>query len=181
MRRRGPFRRPFRRPGPRQVPPELRHANDLMENAQYPEAASAFAHIAEQAERRRGPRAPIFHLRAGRAYAQASNPAKAMPHIKKGLGMIAARRNWAQLQRFGQLAVDELNELGFNAEAQEIVDYLASVLPAEQSKITRTESRSSLPTHCPGCGAPIRADEVDWIDNKTTECIYCGSPVQGVD
>ena len=181
MRRRGPFRRPFRRPGPRQIPPELRRANDLMENAQYSEAANAFARIAEKAERQRGPRTPIFHLRAGRAYAQAGDPAKAMPHIKKGLGMIAARRDWAQLQNFGQRAVDELNELGFKAEADEIANYIASTLPAGEQKNAQTEKRASLPTHCPGCGAPIRADEVEWIDNKTAECIYCGSPTRGED
>ena len=179
MRRRGPFRRPFRRRGPRKAPPELRRANDLMENAQYPEAANAFARIAEQAERRRGPRAPIFHLRAGRAYAQASDSAKAMPHIKTGLGMIAARRDWAQLQRLGQLAIGELTELNFSNEAQEIADYLASVLPAEQPRIIQAENRPSLPTHCPGCGAPVRSDEAEWIDKKTAECVYCGSSVQG--
>jgi hypothetical protein len=35
-----------------------------------------------------------------------------------------------------------------------------------------------LPTQCPGCGAPVRPDEVDWLDDVTAECEYCGSPVR---
>ena len=179
MSRHRPFRRPFRRPGPRQVPPELRRANALMESGQYAEAANAFAHIAKQAERRRGPRAPIFHLRAGRAYAQAEIPGKAMPHLQKGLNMIAMRRDWAPLQRFGQRTVDELNELGYTTEAQEIADYLASVLPKSVEQTAPHEKQVSLPTHCPNCGAAVRADEVKWIDAQTAACIFCGSPVRG--
>lgn len=180
MHKNRPFLRPFRRPGRRQVSPELRHANALMESGQFLEAASAFAHIAKQTERQRGPRAPIFHLRAGRAYAQADVPSKAMPHLKKGLSMIAIRRDWAPLQRFGQRTVDELNELGHTAEAQEIADYLASVLPKGLAQTAPpSDERVSLPTRCPGCGAPVRADEVEWIDNQTAECVFCGNPVRG--
>ncbi len=47
-------------------------------------------------------------------------------------------------------------------------------MPAEES-----EKHPVLPTHCPGCGAPIHPDDVDWIDNVTAECEYCGSPVRG--
>ena len=181
MRRRRPLRRPFRRPGPRQVPPELRHANELMESGQYAEAASAFANIATQAERRRGPRAPIFHLRAGRAYAQSDNIERAMSHLKKGLEMIAARRDWEPLQRFGQRAINELNELDYTAEAQKINEYLISTLPTEMQVKAEGRKKTKLPTHCAGCGAPVRADEVEWIDVQTAECVYCGSPVRGED
>ena len=181
MRRRGPFRRPFRRAKPFDVPPELRSANELMEAGQYSEAALAFEQIAEQAERRRGPRAPLFHLRAGQAYAKANDTQNAMPHLKKGLGMIAARGDWAPLDDFGQRAVDELKQLGYATEAEELAAYLVTLLPHKTPKRTRAEKAVSLPTHCPGCGAPLRADEVEWMDQETAECIYCGSPVRGED
>jgi tetratricopeptide (TPR) repeat protein len=178
MRRRGTFRRPFRRPGSREVPPELRQANALMESGQYAEAGVAFEKIATQAERRRSPRAPIFYLRAGKAYAQANQINKAMPHLKKGLRIIVTRRGWAPLERFGQRTIDELNEIGFSSEANEIANYLQSIQPAGRATQANTNKRINLPTHCPNCGAPLRTDEVEWLDNETAECIYCGNPVR---
>jgi hypothetical protein len=35
-----------------------------------------------------------------------------------------------------------------------------------------------LPIHCPGCDGPIRSDEVEWADDATAECPYCGSAVR---
>jgi ribosomal protein S27AE len=30
-----------------------------------------------------------------------------------------------------------------------------------------------LPSKCPSCGAPLRLDEVDWIDSKSALCPRC--------
>ncbi len=180
MRRNRPPRRPFRRPGPRRVPPELRRANELLENGEHSEAALAFEKIAEQADRRRGPRAPHFHLRAGQAYVLAGQAEKGMTHIKQGLGAIAARKHWEPFERLGQRVIDELNEFGYSTEAEKIAAYMKAKLP--DGLIThaqRTEFLPTLPTHCPGCGAPVRADEIEWIDPQTAGCIYCGNPVRG--
>ena len=180
--RRRPFRRPFRRGGPRRVPPELRRANELMEAGHHAQAAEAFEKIARRAAARRGPRAPHFHLRAGRAYILAGNIENGMPHIKKALASFAAKRQWEPLDRFGQRAIIELNEMGYNAQAQEIEDYLSDKLPEKAAPPQRiSQIKATLPTHCPGCGAPLRADEVDWIDQQTAGCIYCSSPVRGED
>ncbi len=180
MRRRRPLRRPFRQPRPHRVPPALRRANKLMKDDNYAEAAQAFEKIAQNTERRHGARAPIFHLRAGRAYILAKNTEKGMPHLTRGLTMLAAKKQWEPLQRFGQRALDELNELGYEENAQEITDLLEKRLP-ENMESKRDKSRFTLPTKCPGCGAPIRSDEVTWIDEKTAECPFCGNPVGGED
>ncbi|MBT3336987.1 MAG: hypothetical protein HN855_05700 [Anaerolineae bacterium] len=179
MRRRGPIRRPFRRAGPQRVPPELRRANELMDAGHHAQAAVAFEQIARRADARRGPRAPHFHLRAGRAYIFAGDTQKGMPHLKQGLAAIAAKKHWEPLQNFGQRAVDELSELGYQTESDEIAAYLAEKLPTGTASPAKARSRPTLPTHCPGCGAPLRTDEVEWIDQKTAECIYCDSPVRG--
>ncbi|MBT7074406.1 MAG: hypothetical protein HN922_05815, partial [Anaerolineae bacterium] len=112
MRRRRPLRRPFRQPRNRRVPPVLKRANKLMQNQDYAEAGVAFEKIARDAERRRGPRAPIFHLRAGRAYILSENLEKGMPHLTRGLTMLAAKKQSEAFHRFGQRAIDELRELG---------------------------------------------------------------------
>ncbi len=180
MRRRGPFRRGFRRAAPRSVPPELRRANELRETGSHAQAAVAFEKIARRSAARRGPRAPIFFLRAGQAYALAGESLKGVSLLKEGLSIIAKRKDWAALQRLGQRTVAELTEAGLYAEADEIGIYLAKILP-ENATVPQEESRPSLPTNCPGCGAPLRPDEVEWIDKKTAECAYCGNPVQGED
>ena len=178
--RKRPRRRPSRRAGPRRVPPALRRANQLMENENHAETALAFAKLAQRTEVRRGARAPIFHLRAGRAYILAGDIEKGMRYLKRGLTMMAVKRQWEPLQRFGQRTVDELKELGHKKEAQEIADYLEKVLP-EKPRAKREESRPSLPTQCPSCGAPIHSDEITWIDQETAECAFCGNPVRGED
>ncbi len=182
MRRRRPFRRRLlhRRKPVSKVPPALRRANELMEAGNYVESALAFEKIASIAEARGGARAHIFHLRAGRAFVLAEDVEKGILHIKRGLTMIAAKRQWEPLNRFGKRAVDELNELGLNKEAQEIADLLKKRLP-ERVDMLREKSRPSLPIKCPSCGAPIRSDEVEWIDEKSAECVFCGNPVRGED
>lgn len=181
MRRRPPpSRRPLRRAGARRVPPALRRANNLMESGDYAEAALAFEKIAQRAEARRGPRAPLFHLRAGKAFILAENVDKGMSHLRQGLGIMIKKGHWEPLQRFGQRTVDELNELGLEEEAGEIATLLAKKLPEKEFAAQKT-SRPALPTQCPHCGAPLRSDEVMWIDTRDAECAFCGNPVRGED
>ncbi|NOY97907.1 MAG: hypothetical protein GXP40_01725 [Chloroflexi bacterium] len=179
--RRRPIRRGFRRAGPLAVPPALKRANALMSEGNYVSAAETFESLAQRAEARRGPRAPQLYLRAGQARVLAGQTEAGMQHIRRGLSMLAARRQWAVLHRAGQRAVDELNERGLTGEAQEIADYLEKTLPEKPAPARGTTSskRPVLPTHCPGCGGPVHPDEVEWLDNVTAECPYCGSPVRG--
>jgi predicted RNA-binding Zn-ribbon protein involved in translation (DUF1610 family) len=147
----------------------------------YPGAAAAFEQLAGGAVARNGPRAPIFLLQAGRARILAGQTANGMAHIQRGLALFAARGQWQKFYGSGQRIVVELNQRGLTAEAKQIEAYLKAALPvgftpgpaagfAEKPKV--------LPTNCTGCGAPIRADEVDWVDEITVECPYCGSAVR---
>lgn len=180
MRRRFPSRRPRQRGGIRRVPPALRRANKLLEAGEYAEAALAFEKIAQRADARRGPRVPLFHLRAGKAFIFAEDTKKGMMHLRKGLGMMIKKGDWVPLQRFGQRTVDELNELGLEEEAEEIAAQLAKNLP-ENETATQKTSRPALPTQCPHCGAPLRSGEVMWIDARDAECAFCGNLVRGED
>ncbi len=179
---RRPFRRPFRPPlgAPRGVPPELVRANDLMSHGRYGEAARAFVRIAEGANVRGGLRAPIYHLRAGKGYFLAKDRQRGMQQLRRGLMLLTAQRAWGHLQRLGERTVNELDEMGYDAEAREIADFLAENLPDDFSSPDAEEkSRPQLPTNCLGCGAPLRSDEVVWIDEDTAECEFCGSVVRG--
>jgi len=39
------------------------------------------------------------------------------------------------------------------------------------------QSRGRLPAQCPTCYAPLRTDEVEWVEADRVVCTYCGSVV----
>ena len=61
------FRRDRRKEFAAHIPPILQEANMAFDKGEYGRAAQLFERIAEPADARGGPRAPLFHLQAGRA------------------------------------------------------------------------------------------------------------------
>lgn len=190
------FRRGFRRGMMRQamrpapaVPPMLQRAHQLMGAGNYPAAAEAFETLARGAEARQHPKAPQLYLQAGRARILAGQKDVGLAHLKHGLEMMARLGLQGQLFQSGNRIVSELNEHGMAKESQEIAAWLKTVLPPALSGVegaapagiaaaSAPTKKTILPTHCPGCGGPVRADDVDWIDEVTAECNWCGSPVR---
>ena len=172
----GPLRRAFGG----DVPPALRRANQLMATGQYAAAAEIFEQFARGAVQRNGPRAPLFLLQAGQARLHANQVPAAMAHFLEGFAIIAKRGNFQRLARAGQRIAAELKERGLTAEAGQIEAYLKSAMPAGFVAAPPAGAAKTrlLPTTCPGCGGPIRSDEVDWVDEATAECPYCGSAVR---
>ncbi len=183
MMRRGRFmRRMARRAFTPEIPPVLQRANQLLANREYAAAAEAFEQLARGAQARSGPRAPLFFLQASRARILNNQTAEGMTHLKQGLTLLAGMSQWQRFQQAGQRAISELNERGLTTEAGEIETFLKSRMPTGFSgpDSFKTEGKKPmLPTHCPSCGAAVRADEVEWLDEATAECAYCGSPVRG--
>ena len=104
---------------------------------------------------------------------------KAVAYFRSGLALLKAQQRYHRLHKAGGRIVDELRERGLNAEADEVESVLGSGIPAEASKEPQSPQRKAiLPTHCPSCGAAVRSDEVEWMDEQTAECDYCGSPVR---
>lgn len=179
------FRRPLRRAMMRQavrpaVPPMLRRAHELMEAGDYPAAAEAFEQLARAGEARGHPKAGQMYLQAGRARILAGQKEAGFAHLKRGLGLMSAFPG--QLLHVGRRVVGELNAQGLSAEAQEIAQWLEARLPVRPETaggaFAAPARKPILPTHCPGCGGPVRADEVEWLDDLTAECTWCGSPVR---
>ncbi len=184
-------RRGFGRPLQRMIvdiPPALQRANELLAIGDYSGAAVAFEELARGAIARNGPRAPILLLQAGQARILAGQAVVGMGHLKQGISLFAARQQWPQLHRAGQHTIAFLNQRGQTEEAQQIQDYLiARLLPmpggtvgpaSTDSAALAEKSKPLLPILCSACGGPIRADEVEWVDENTVECPYCGSAVR---
>ena len=178
MRRR--FRRQIRKTLAADVPPVLQEANFVFDKGDYGRAAELFEQIAQVADARGGPRAPLFHLQAGRARILAGQSALGVPSLKRGLEILSQRKQFPQLQRAGLRVIAELNEQRLTNEAAEIEMWLKSIILLSPAFETDEEhaKRPVLPTHCPACGAGLRPDEAEWLDDLTAECAYCGSPVR---
>ena len=174
------FRRNIRKTLAQEVPPVLQEANYAFAKGEYGRAGELFERIAEGADARGGPRAPLFHLQAGRARVYAGQTKLGMPSLKRGLELLAERKQFQRLQDAGQRVIAELNERGLTSEVTDIEILLKTWLPSK----TTFEAKPSpakkpiLPTHCPSCGAAVKPDEVEWLDEVTAECGYCGSPVR---
>ncbi|MBI4761546.1 MAG: hypothetical protein ACOYYF_02425 [Chloroflexota bacterium] len=172
------FRRQIRKSLAQNVPPILQEANFVFSKGEYGRAAELFEQLARTAEGRGGPRAPLFYLQAGRARLLAGQAALGIPSLQRGLELLAQRGQFQRLNQAGKRTVRELVEQGLNAEASAIEAWLGSVLPAGIPIEMSSVERGVLPTHCPACGAPLRPSDVEWLDERTAECGYCGSPVR---
>jgi len=180
FRRRPVIGRPLRRGFAPQVPPLLQRANQLMDSGQYAQAAEAFEALANAAQARGGPRAPLFFLQAGRACILSDQNEAGLAQVKQGLSLLAGRADWPGLHRAGTRVLVELRERGLVGEAAEIEAWLQATLPAMPAGFAERgpAQKPQLPTHCPSCGGALRPDEVEWLDDVTAECAYCGSPVR---
>jgi hypothetical protein len=178
--------RPLRRGFARDIPPLLRNANQMLSAGNCAGAASAYEQLARAAEARGGPRAPLFYIQAGRCLVMAGESANGIEHLERGLGLFAIRGQHAKASNVGQQIVYELSARNLTKEAQQVTDYMKELVPGFQevmasSGATSSSQRRALPTHCPGCGAPLRPDEVEWADENTAVCAYCGSPAHSED
>jgi len=171
------FRRQIRKTLAQEVPPILQEANFAFSKGEYGRAAELFEKIARVADGRDGPRAPLFHLQAGRARVLAGQTGLGLPSLKRGLELLVQRKQFQRLHQFGTRTIDELNQHGHNNEATEIETWLISVLP-EMPLSEVAAKKPVLPAHCQSCGAQLRPEEVEWLDDVTAECGYCGSPVR---
>jgi len=176
---RRPFVRPLRRALRPHIPPALMRANELLASGNYPAAAQAYEQLARGAQTRGLPHDAQLFLQAGRCHILAGQVPAGMTALKQGLTILAGRGNWMRLQKAGARAVNELRARGLTSEAAEIEALLKSLLPSGfESQAPAAAPKRLLPTHCPSCGAPILSDEVEWADEATAECPYCGGAVR---
>lgn len=176
MRRNGPlFRLRHRAFKPA---PEVQNAHEKMLRGSYLDAAIAFENLAIEAESEQRPRVAFLYLQAGRARILINDLTRGMNHLKKGLGVLADHKRYGQMYQAGQRIIQELKSRSLTAQADEIAQLLQLSMPGDPSARSGPTTRPTLPTHCPSCGGPMRLDELEWLDENSAECPYCGSPVQ---
>jgi hypothetical protein len=150
----------------------------------YTGAARAFEELAKAASSRNGPAVPHLYIQAGRANIKAGYVASGMSQIELALKVFAERGEWFKFQRIRNRVAEELRKNGLENEANTIINFMEEQLPSEIKSSGGEPSgdprpvaraRATLPPRCQECGAPLRIDEVDWVDENTAECPYCGN------
>jgi hypothetical protein len=180
FRRRG-FVRPTGRPAIPDIPPALQRANELMATGDHSGAAQAFEELARGAVARNGPRAPWLLIQAGRMRIMAGQIPLGMSHLQQGLDLFAARGQWQRFHNSSQRIMAELSQRGLSGQATQIEANLKARLPAgfvPEPKNIPEKAKRVLPTNCHSCGAPLHTNDVDWTDEITAECPYCGRAVR---
>ena len=195
---RRPIRRPLVRRGIRGIPPQdstrgrpvppaLVAANQMFESGQYEKAAKAYLELAERGIAQNIHRAPNLFFQAARCYVILGSIDLAMELIRKTLDYFAKEERWADLYRGIRRSVDFMKENGYNSEAQVIESWGNERIPpsvldslektAKQRQLQ--QKNVTLPTHCPSCGGTLNPKEVEWVDEKSALCDFCGSVVRG--
>jgi len=170
-------RRPLRAAGPR-----VRQAVRLLARGRYGEAADRFAELADRASDGPNPlRAARLSVQAARAYVEAGDGDRALPHLRRAADQFIAAGRGEQTARTIQRALSVLRARGFMTQAdaleREVQTRLDAIGLSLASASVIAQSRGRLPGKCPKCGGPLRSEDVDWIDAVSVECPFCGNTV----
>lgn len=162
------------------VPPSLIEANRLFSQGDYQAAAERFEMLALTGRRHRPRNTARLLVEAGRARLLAGQEADAMRLFRQGLGLLAEERRWRSLRQLSAQVVQGLQSQGYTRQANEIAAWLnGQPLPApEPEPAAQAARRPLLPTRCPACGGPVDPREVEWADEQTAECVYCGGLIR---
>ena len=177
------FRRPIRRAVRRMTASAVNQnaffqANQLYGLGQFEAAADSFIQLAHQMEKRGKPRqAANLHAQAALALAKAGNEPRATNQANIAFSQFTILGMRRRITEFKM----ELDQVLHPAEipTQTNPSTYVKENPTE-AMITpfATTRHGKLPATCHQCGAPVRSDEVEWIDGFSAECDFCGAILQ---
>jgi D-tyrosyl-tRNA(Tyr) deacylase len=89
-----------------------------------------------------------------------------------------------QAVRMARAGVEVLKQRGFDQQSAELRKEvenqlkLAGLSMPKRDATAEPAQHGTLPAKCPACLAPVRADEVEWIDETSAECAFCGTTLK---
>jgi hypothetical protein len=159
---------------------DLQHANQLMENGDFVNAALLYEKLARRVHDIGRPRqAAHLYVQSARARWLANQVDAGLENLKQGLSIFSQADLWEPFERVSARALEELRQQSQSSAVQELTSWLVTIRQSHPSSVMPSEpqktSHPSLPVKCPSCGATVRPDEVEWIDETHATCNYCGS------
>jgi endogenous inhibitor of DNA gyrase (YacG/DUF329 family) len=153
----------------------------LLDNNKPAQAAPIFAKLAEVLTSAKQPRrAASLHAQAALAFAKSRNES-ALMQARATLTLMLQYKLDQQASAFYEdlLLLREFTKRGMQPAAEALRnEFAARVAPAPASVNPHAAQFARLPSNCPHCGAPLRSEEVHWVDARTVECAFCGTPVR---
>jgi ribosomal protein S27AE len=181
--RRGTFRRlSILEPGPRQL---LIHANQLKDSGNFEEAAEIYERLARGAENRGMlVRAPHLYLEAAACRLSAKQAQPGIDLMWQGFRLLEKTKRWNAIFKNEKAATAELQRAGQAEAADKLQAWVDQTLEDHPEAISSiplpgiAQKPAKFPPKCPQCGASVRVDRAEWIDETNLECPYCGSAIQ---
>jgi hypothetical protein len=184
FRRRHPWRRRRLERAANRVERILQNAHQLYDRGEYLQAGSIYqelAPVAEASGRRR--QAPFLYLQAARCFMRTHQVDEGARLAHHGLEILVEDERWEAIHHVTPQLVEDLEQYELPDYAQKIRQWYAQIEARHPKQMATPPSSDgsaalNLPTHCEGCGAPLRPTEVQRLDTHTVECAYCGSPIK---
>lgn len=145
---------------------------------------------AEQCHQRAVRLAPDYafaHASLGAVCIHRNNPRQAIQHLQKAIHLnpqiAVAHSNlalaYAMLDHFAEAeaALKQAIVLGYKdwQNLQKRIQNLKAVAGTGQTTGSQlVQNKVTLPSRCPGCGAPVSAASVRWTGSTLADCPYCG-------
>ncbi len=191
IRRRPPPGRPLRRaphPALEAARRELVRANRLLESGKHVQAAEIFARLSGTAEHHGAlVRASNLAARSAHAFMLGADIARAQVQARRAIKISILAGDLPCAVRLAQRTLAELEANGYSAEAETLraefdqrLSQLGLSLADGPPRVETGSGRRQrdLPAQCPACLGPVRSDEVEWIDDTSVQCAYCGSIIK---
>ena len=159
----------------------LRQVNQQAANGKAIEAAGMVTQLAQQMENTNHPRrAANFHAQAAHLYADGNEPLQSLAHAQAALRLFIQYQMVNRTPRFYTNITQKMHNRNMLAAAGQLEKEFGGLVEAMPAPVQPAgqANRGRLPSSCPQCGAPARSDEVDWIDNTSAECGFCGAVIQ---
>ena len=160
---------------------ELVRANRLMETGDFANAAVLYSQLARTLhDLGRLRQAARLYVQSARALRLSGQIKPALETYQQGLGLFVQAGAWQAFERVGGRALAELRQQNQSQAADELSSWIQTTRqsrPPESVVAAGGEAapRKKLPLKCPSCGASVRPDDVEWIEDGYAECGYCGS------
>ena len=156
----------------------LEEANFYLENNKPAQAAPIFAKLAEVLESAKQPkRAANLHSQAAIAFARSRNES-ALVQARAAMSLLLQYKLDQQAAALYKDLMHEFTKRGMTPTADTFAKEFGHAFPQPTLPDAKAAQLNRLPSHCPSCGASLRASDVRWTDAKTIECGFCGTPIR---
>jgi hypothetical protein len=158
----------------------LTQANQLIAGGHPGQAAHIFDNLANDMETSAHPRrAANLHAQAAHAFADSQNEKLALDQARRALNLFIQSQMVNRIPVFYTNITRKFNNKGMNSAEKTLKSEFGSkvgVMP--QNQPPTVSHKGHLPTNCTKCGAPIHKEDINWVDDQTVECDYCGSLIR---